>query len=232
MSTATNFTVFAVVGSDFHMGSGTFNARFFLDTIRKYNYRWLILNGDIYDEGAELNADEKEVVAYLKANAWRIIYIRGNHDPARISKILGIKTRRRFKLTVAGKKIVIIHGHQFDKFLFFFTEPRVDWLLAKFFAFLQWIDPNKWHCGKWMDSLHARFARHATKAAARYAKRHRRHAIVVGHNHIECAERKLLGKIRKKPIEYLNSGCWTKKVCSLVAICENGELQLHLFQMP
>ena len=219
-----------MVISDVHLESEDCRPDLLLMVLENYFYDELIIDGDLREKGEIINSKNLGVVEYLLENNKKIIYVDGNHDPAGkkfVGKILGIKTLKKYRWKVNGKKFCAIHGHQFDRFLFIFSEPLIDKMISKLFLLAQKIDQKKLHIAKWIDDFHNRLSHNIAKKAIKYAKKHHIDVIICGHTHkpahiIDYDEK------RRRTVEYFNCGDWTNGICSFITISEDGKAELHL----
>ena len=81
--------------SDIHLGSFSTRCKEVLEVLRKYEYKKLILNGDILDglHFHRLNTAHWEILSkFRKLTATcEVVWVHGNHDakPSVLSKLLG-----------------------------------------------------------------------------------------------------------------------------------------------
>ena len=132
--------------SDIHLGSENCQAKLLLGTLQGFDYERIIVVGDLYEKGSFICDDQFEIVKYLRNNRKKLIYIDGNHDPS--LRQLG------------QKKFRAMHGHQFDRFCFIFSEPLIDKIISYAISFLQRMDAQKFHVGRWIDNLHISYSQH------------------------------------------------------------------------
>lgn len=120
--------------SDFHIGAKKFDAEALLDFLKKHDSDILYLVGDIIDgwklkkrwywtETISAIFDE---LARKAQDGTEIIYIPGNHDEAvrflplmrrlRFARRMGIQIKNKLvHETLAGKRLLVLHGDQFDR---------------------------------------------------------------------------------------------------------------------
>jgi UDP-2,3-diacylglucosamine pyrophosphatase LpxH len=123
--------------SDFHIGAKSFDARALLDFLKSTESEFLYLVGDIID-GWKLskrwywNDDITAVLDELVrkgCEGTKIFYIPGNHDEAvrALPLLRRIRFTRRMHITIKnkmfhqmadGRKMLVLHGDQFDRALF------------------------------------------------------------------------------------------------------------------
>ena len=217
--------------SDIHLGSDVCQAEAICDLLKSIDpaeTKRLLIVGDIFD-----SIDLRR----LKKHHWRVlslirklsdevetIWLAGNHDgPAEIvSHFLGVDVYDHYVLHSGSKKYLILHGHQFDKFIV--KRPILTWLADCVYRFLQKIDSTHYV---------ARMAKHNSKAYLRCTSIVRDDAcqmavemgcdgVVCGHTHFPEMTPVEVGN---KKVVYCNTGCWTEKACSYFVI-DGGEAKL------
>lgn len=223
----------AVVISDLHLGSENCQAKAliqFLEDLRTgaINTRRLILNGDVFDsiDFRRLKKSHWKVLSLLRkmSDELEIIWINGNHDgPVDVvSPLLGVEVRDELILTSDDKRILLHHGHRFDRFID--DHPLITALGDFIYRVLQKV-----------DSSHrvARNAKSRSKTFLRclevievksidLAKRLDCEAVCCGHTHHATAN-------ERGPVAYYNSGCWTEKPCHYLTIHE-GVVRVCAYQ--
>ena len=219
----------ALVISDLHLGSPNCQVNdllYFLENIHDTQY--LVLNGDVFDsmDFTRLGKKHWKVLSTLRklSDKIKIIWIAGNHDgPAEVlSHLVGLNVEREFIFKSGDNSILFLHGDVFDSFL---TEhPFLTWLGDLLYLFLQKIDRSHYF---------ARAAKHNSKVwlhctkkikagATKRAVRHQCQIVCVGHTH--HAEQDCCNGI-----VYFNSGCWTERQSTYLAI-ENGHVEIVNFR--
>ena len=112
--------------SDIHLGSEVSRSDMVIEIITFYDFKRLILNGDVFDDlnFKRLNKFDWKLLSLLRkiSNPKRgkeVIWVAGNHDGASeiLSHLLGVQVYEEYSWDYEGKKIIAIHGHQFDKFI-------------------------------------------------------------------------------------------------------------------
>ncbi len=213
--------------SDIHLGSKICNSVILLETLKGYFYEKLIIVGDLYERGGVFTDEHFEFLRYLRENRGKIIYIDGNHDPAGeglINGIIGIDAVKKYKWEICGKKLCAIHGHQFDKLCFIFSEPLIDKIFMNFVWCLKMINMHWFNIAKWLDDFHNNLSFRFANKAKKYAKKHKINIIICGHIHKPLH---LTFTDKNGSIEYFNCGSWVEDTCSFITIDENGKIKLH-----
>lgn len=218
--------------SDLHLGTRRCQAEALFDFLVHHEAANLFLVGDIVDgwnrgPGWYWSAAQAAVAAELRdwaRRGTRVVLIPGNHDLSAVQaeELLGL-THGEPQLiyrTLEGRRMLVIHGHQFDRRL---AAGRW-WQGSQAYAMALRI--NDWYGHDWDKrcerprSLSAYF-RYRLKRAVQYltdfddravfeAVRERRaDGIICGHTH--RPEQRLIG-----PVWYVNDGDWVESRTALV----------------
>ncbi|GLX80297.1 hypothetical protein tinsulaeT_36370 [Thalassotalea insulae] len=229
--------------SDIHLGCKDCKAEYLLNFLQQCQIDTLYLVGDIVDLWAMSKQfrwpkDHNKLFHYLlslTAQGTRVIYLPGNHDEP-LQQYDGmnfgdIEIHRSYTHTTAqGKKLLILHGDQFDPQVCF--GPLHSWIGDVLYDFLLFL--NRWYnwcrvkTGRpyWSLASHIkRKLKGANQAISRYrnaciamAKNQGFDGIVCGHiHHPEIVE--------QQGILYLNDGDWVEN-CSAIVETQSGELSL------
>ena len=221
----------AVVISDLHLGADLCCARQltrFLKDIQAGNIgtKELILNGDVFDswDFRRLKKHHWTSLSALRYLSKRITvtWVVGNHDgPANIvSHLIGVNVVEQYKIYSGEKAILVLHGHQFDKFLV--THPIITKVGDLIYRVLQKIDPSfrLARAAKNSSKVYLR----CTEKIADGAKARMRDAgcdlVCCGHTHNA-----------EESTPYFNSGSWAELPCTYLAI-QDGSVQLQQYGGP
>lgn len=229
--------------SDIHLGTRGCKADFLLDFLRVTESDYLYLVGDIID-GWRLKRSwywtqsHNDVIQKLLRKArkgTKVIYVPGNHDEALRDYVdlqFGGVTVLQDAIheTAAGKRLLIIHGDEFDgivryaKWLAFLGDRAYDMALT----LNHWFNIARHRLGYPYWSLSA-FLKHKVKNAVEYisnyetaiadeARRRKVDGVVCGHIH-QAEIRDING------ILYCNDGDWVESCTALVEF-HDGRLEL------
>lgn len=218
-----------VFASDIHVGSLESKYVKFLKMINEENPDEIYLIGDVFDlwitkfeKILEKNFDFLKFITYCKVP---IFYVYGNHDEhvdKHFSYFGSVKFSESIDLESNGKKIRIIHGHTYDKFVENYC------FLAKFVAVLRNIT---FKLGLDIKRLNFSFAKQQhTKEFPKILKAVKDRAIadsieydilIMGHLHVP--EHEMINKF-----EYLNLGDWVTH--TTYGVEENGKFALKTYQ--
>jgi UDP-2,3-diacylglucosamine pyrophosphatase LpxH len=221
-----------IIISDLHLGSDVCRAREleqFLDHIEKRCDR-LILNGDVFDSinFRRLKKHHWNVLSLLRKVSDKIdvIWVCGNHDGTAeiVSHLLGICVVDEFEFESDEKRVLVLHGHVFDKFIT--ARPIITKIAEVFYRSLQRIDKSNWLASvamkvKKRSRIYLRNAENIRLKSIKYAKEKGCDIVCCGHTHQSVED-------RSTPIQYFNSGCWTEIPCHYLEI-NNGIVMLHAF---
>jgi UDP-2,3-diacylglucosamine pyrophosphatase LpxH len=220
--------------SDIHLGTKGCNAEMLIDFLDSVDSDTLYLVGDIVD-GWQLKkrvywpTAHNDVVWRIMKRArrgTRVIYIPGNHDEIFRQftgmSFGGVEIRRKMiHTTVDGRKLLVLHGDEFDaimlahRWLAVVGDAAYTALMAvnrRFNQVRRWFGLPYW-------SL-SRMAKHKVKNAVAFITRfeevvaheaERRHVDGVVCGHIHTAEIRQFGKVT-----YYNDGDWVEGCTALV----------------
>jgi UDP-2,3-diacylglucosamine pyrophosphatase LpxH len=214
----------AIIISDLHLGSRICQTKHILEFIDSVISKELILNGDVFDswDFRRLKKSEWKILSHLRklSKKMKVIWINGNHDgPAEIiSHLLGMEVKEEYIFQSGDKKIIVLHGHQFDSFIS--KHPIITWGADVIYHFMQMIDPSFW-MAKQAKKASKSFLRNAKKVkskAIEYAKKKKCDIICCGHCHYPEATDK-----------YYNCGSWVELPEHYLEI-ENGNITLKEFK--
>ncbi len=207
--------------SDLHLGDRQTRCQEILELLDKYDYKKLILNGDILNglRLQRLHTGHWKILSKLRrlSKNCEVIWVHGNHDaqPNILSQLLGIKIHNRYLWQSGNKKYLAIHGHQYD--LFLHNNYYISRLAYAFYSFLKWINPSgyltdliKNHSKTWQrDSLEV--ARGALQLGRR-----------LGADHVFCGHTHKIYTTEDRGIKYYNTGSWNEKPSAYVIILGNN----------
>ena len=220
--------------SDIHLGTKGCNAEMLIDFLDSVDSDTLYLVGDIVD-GWQLKkrvywpTAHNDVVWRIMKRArrgTRVVYIPGNHDEIFRQftgmSFGGVEIRRKIiHTTVDGRKLLVLHGDEFDaimlahRWLAVVGDAAYTALMAvnrRFNQVRRWLGLPYW-------SL-SRMAKHKVKNAVAFITRfeeivaheaERRHVDGVVCGHIHTAEIRQFGKVT-----YYNDGDWVEGCTALV----------------
>lgn len=215
--------------SDLHLGTRVSRSREARELLKKYDFRKLILLGDIFDD---LNFDN------LRDDDWKFIsligkisktnkvrWIEGNHD-RNLAKIFGVmigaKVYQVYKWQFGNKKYAAIHGHQFDHF--WVNNVFLSFVADRIYHLIQLLDFSDQRVSRWVKRWSKGWLRLSGQVARRaifYAKLRRVDYIFCGHTHKAMEE-------RRKNIYYYNSGCWTDVPSTYITI-DKDNIDIHKY---
>jgi UDP-2,3-diacylglucosamine pyrophosphatase LpxH len=231
--------------SDTHLGTRGCRGDFLADFLRRTSAQHLFLVGDIID-GWRLRKswywDEHhdDVLRQILRHAHggtKVTYIPGNHDEIFRSwlpmgvDISGIRLCKEAEhLTAAGKRLLIIHGDEFDNVVRYarFLALLGDWAYTAALVINRWFNAARRRLGLPYWSLSAwlkRQVKEAVKAIDRFefalaaeARRRGFDGVVCGHIH-HAEMREVDG------IMYMNDGDWVES-CTALVEHHDGRMEL------
>lgn len=206
-----------IVVSDLHLGARNSRGLDFVAFLKHVSTRHLIIAGDLFDN-PQLRRLRKDDVAVLKAlreltRRCRVTWIRGNHDPEGgwAQAVLGLDICDETILDSARGRYLVTHGDRWDHSM---EMPGLVVEAADMiYRGAQLIDRSH-GLARMLKRRSKHFCRviELLKRRARIEARRRGMAgIVLGHTHVAEDE-------RRRGVHYLNSGCWTERPSTFVAL--------------
>lgn len=224
-------TVDDIIVSDIHLGSRVSRSRELKNVLEKFNFKRLILNGDIFEDMNfnRLNKSDWDFLSYIHIlsnpkNNVEVVWIRGNHDDMLIdltSHLLGIKVCKEYIWSNNGEDNLAIHGDQFDDFLV--NNKFISDVASSLYLLLQRIDKHKQRPSRFVKKLSKAWLRVSNKIADRaaiYAEEKNVKNIFCGHTHISSMKKYDNG------VTYYNSGCWTDVPSTFITL-KGSNIQIH-----
>ncbi len=212
--------------SDIHLGGFAVRSEKLLKILRKYEYKKLILNGDILNglKFNRLNTAHWDVLSKFRklTASCKVVWVHGNHDarPAVLTQLLGIKVYNNYySWEENNKKFLALHGHQFDKFLI--NNYILSHLIYASYNILKRLDKNERFIN-YLKNNNKTWKRSSTavaKKALQFAKIMNINFIFCGHTH------KLLQQ-KKNNIYYYNTASWNESPSGYITI-KNQQIKLH-----
>jgi UDP-2,3-diacylglucosamine pyrophosphatase LpxH len=214
-----------LVISDVHLGSPVSRVKSLAKVLRNEKYGHLIINGDLFDN--------KYIERYRKRH-WNILslirkiskkkkvtFILGNHDlkSKNIIKILGLEFVERLELEVGGKKMLFLHFHQFDPFIF--KHPWITDIAERIYYFFQSVDRTR-KFSRWLKRTSKSFLKlksNIRDKALEYISDKPIDCIFGGHIHFA----EIYDNGDK---EYFNSGSFCDDPCHYLLIDSKGIVTL------
>jgi UDP-2,3-diacylglucosamine pyrophosphatase LpxH len=231
--------------SDTHLGTRGARCDFLADFLRRTSCHHLFLVGDIFDGWRlrkswywdEHHDDVLRQILRLARGGTAVTYIPGNHDEMLRAwlpmglEIAGIRLLAEAEhVTVDGKRLLIMHGDEFDSVVRYakFLALLGDWAYSAALDFNRWFNAVRRRLGYPYWSLSAwlkRQVKEAVKAIDRFenalaveARRRGFDGVVCGHIH-QAEIRDLHGVL------YLNDGDWVES-CTALVEHHDGRLEL------
>ena len=223
----------AVIISDLHLGSGVCQAKPLVDFLegvhlRRLRTQRLILNGDVFDsiDFRRLRKSHWKVLSLLRklSDEIEVVWVCGNHDGTAdiVSHLLGLEVVDEIVVPSGDKKVLFLHGHQFDQFIDRY--PTATRLADGLYRLIQRIDRSH-RFAKMAKRRSKTFLRSTEKiraGAVNRAKELGADVVCCGHTHLPVA-------FPDDPLPYFNSGCWTEKPCHFLTLAD-GVVTLHAYE--
>ncbi len=179
-----------VILGDVHLGSPLCRTALLLEVLDKVPFDRLILNGDIFDDLNFRRLKERHWAVLEKvrelADTRDVVWISGNHDgaPEALSRLLGVNVLMAYTFKFHGDKVLVVHGHEFDKF--HHATRGLNNLRNVFYGFALWFDVPRKTAIQWVQKSSTIFLRATEKVkkkAVRKALAMGARYVVVGHTH-------------------------------------------------
>lgn len=220
----------AIVISDLHLGSGVCQAKALVEFLEGIHHghrrtRRLILNGDVFDsiDFRRLKKSHWKVLSQLRklSDEVEVVWVCGNHDGSAeiVSHLLGLEVVDEYVVESGDKKVLFLHGHQFDQFIDRY--PLATRVADNLYRLLQRIDRSHYF---------AKMAKRRSKTFLRSTEKIRAGAIdqaeQLGCDIVCCGHTHLAVALPNDPVPYFNSGCWTETPCHFLTLTD-GVIELH-----
>jgi UDP-2,3-diacylglucosamine pyrophosphatase LpxH len=241
--------VWGVILGDLHLGGILKNFRIkglleILDSPEFRTLRFLGLQGDTFERNGvktlpEYQRELLRRIRDMEECGVEICFCRGNHDNklakplkkhyfTKRDKEIGRepKVLHEYTVNVFGKNILVMHGHQFDPIIS--RIPVTGGLGSLIHNLVGRLEGEKHTIAEYLKKqtkLVLRIAKIVEYQAMEYALLKGVDVIVCGHTHIIDHIRMMRDGISE--VEYFNVGSFTEKVCGLLTIDWEGNLQVH-----
>jgi len=219
-----------LVISDIHLGSRVCQARRLLEVLSEWEFKRLVLLGDVFEDFnlGRLKKTHWQILTEIRrlskpGNGIDVVWIEGNHDrmvQGVMSRMLGLRTFKRFKFRLGGRNFLAIHGDQFDYFLV--DHPIATALACRMYLLVQRYGGQEQRISRALKKRSKRWMKASklvAKRALEYGKEQGADVILCGHTH-QPMMRRMGG------VTYYNSGCWTDVPSTYLTIDEHG-VTLH-----
>lgn len=219
-----------LIVSDIHLGSEVSRSKQLLDVIKQFQFKRLILNGDVFDDlnFKRLSKSDWKFLSYIRKVSGhkidsQVTWVIGNHDGVAeiLSHLLGIEVLEEYVWEFENKKYLALHGHQFDSFI---TEnARLTDIASYLYLLLQKVDSEQQQLSRWVKRTSKKWLQlsdSSADSAIAYARKKGAHFVFCGHTHIPLLK-------EHNGILYCNSGCWTDRPSHYITICSRHGIQLR-----
>jgi UDP-2,3-diacylglucosamine pyrophosphatase LpxH len=209
-----------LIVSDIHLGSRNCQASWFARLLES-DFERLVINGDLINSVnfKKLPAEHWAVLGRLRdlARAREVVLLRGNHDGAAccgsplgqadvLPALLGVEMRTEYRLEMAGRRYLVLHGDRFDPTLYTpILTDAADWCY-------QAIQKVNKKAAKWLKRRAKKLGgvlEFVKRRAVHYARSLGCDGVITGHTHF-CDDAWIDG------VHYLNTGCWVDRPCTYV----------------
>ena len=224
-SRSTKIKIDTLIISDTHLGDSATRCQELLGVIRKYEFKKLILNGDIVDglHFQRFNSEHWDILSEFRklSKQSEVIWVHGNHDATAgiLSRLLGVRVVNKYIWEADGKKFLAIHGHQFDRFMH--NNVVISYVAFAGYRFLKRFNRTKYLVDliRNRSKTWKRNSLEVAKGALRLARMLNCDFVFCGHTHQFYQSQKWGG-------EYFNSGCWVESPSGYITIV-NDKIIVH-----
>lgn len=210
-----------LVVSDIHLGSEASRVKDLVRFLREHQVKRLILNGDVFDSAnyKRLRDEDWKLLSTLReitGNKNEVIWIAGNHD-ARTKNffvLIGAQICSEYIFSYHDEKYLVIHGHQFDKFLI--KNETVSTTMRMPYRLLQKIEGKKQNVSRFVKRGYKtwlRLSKRVARGAAIHAEEKGIKNVICGHTH-HPMDTEIHG------VRYLNCGSWAESTISYVSFID------------
>ncbi len=214
--------------SDIHIGSNICRTDKVISLLETAHFKTLIINGDLFDSGIikAFDKDHWRLISLLAdiAREKKVILVGGNHgrELDNIVRNMGIEIKDDFAFNIGSKRILCIHGDQFDPFVTYM--PTTSRVFANLFYNLQKLDGKDQSSAMLVKRFSKRFlgitSEKQKDVATKLSIKKKAGVIICSHTHIPY-----MGT--KNGILYVNSGSFCENPCTFVTIDKDGGVKLE-----
>ncbi len=212
-----------IIISDVHLGSKVSRSDILVTELKKYDYKHLILLGDIFDDlnFKRLKKSHWDLLSYIRkqSKTVNVVWVIGNHDILLkdiAGHLLGIDVVEEFYWENNGKSFLALHGHQFDSFMA--NNIIISNVASFIYDMIQKID-KKQKFSRWIKQISKTWLRLSDQIADKaihYAEKKNSDYIFCGHTHMPMNKE-----------NYYNTGCWTDIPSSYITITDSNEIKIN-----
>lgn len=219
-----------LIVSDVHLGSGYNRAGELASLLGGGNFGRLIILGDLFDKPhtVRLRESEWDLLDTIRSlsRSKEIIWVEGNHDEGLgevIPSLLDIRAEKEYEWTHHGKRLLAVHGHQFD--IYSRDKSYVASCAGFLYGVLRRIDliagTDIFHRLCFENGSWKRSSAMVKESALEYGTNKGADVVFCGHTHRAESD-------KKYGVEYVNTGCWNDRYCHY-AIVDGGGARLREF---
>lgn len=208
-----------IILSDIHLGSDMARADALSHFLETAEFGTLILNGDVLDNPNMrfLTPSHWKLLDRIKkiaASGKKVIWISGNHDffARHFFKTMGLEVYTQLSFMWRGKRCLVFHGHQYDKFLV--RNEMFAQTINRSYRLIQKFDGKKRRMSGFVKKRYKvwlRVSKWVAKGALKHANQKGAEYVFCGHTH------ELL-TLKQGKATYMNSGSWVDDHCSYILL--------------
>lgn len=225
MSVNKKISINTLIISDTHLGEGDVRSQEILDVLKKYKFERLILNGDIVDglHFQRFHSRHWQVLSKFRelSKTCEVVWVHGNHDASSdiLSRLLGVKVCNRYIWEDGRKKFLVIHGHQFDRFM------HNNFILS-YVAFSSYMFLKQFNKIKFATELIRNKSNTWKRNSLGVASGALRFGKMLGVDCVFCGHTHQIYTTKNWGVEYYNTGAWVESTSAYVVV-HDGKVKLE-----
>ncbi len=218
-----------IVVSDVHLASPVCRAKSLRNLLKDASFERLIILGDLFEDARFRRLDKShwQFLSLLRKlsspkRGVEIVWIEGNHDREVISVVshmIGAKVIREhehYVLECGGKRILFMHGHQFDDYID--QRPMLTAVATGIYNTVQRCGGRGKRVSRWLKYKSKSWMNASAENARRalhLARTQRADIVICGHTHATFES-------QHHGVRYINTGSWVDIPSQYVVINEQG----------
>lgn len=219
-----------IIISDIHLGSLVSRSQQLIQLLKRFRFKRLILNGDVFDDlnFKRLKKKDWKFLSLIRSlshprHGREVIWVIGNHDgiAETLSHLLGVEVVEEYIWVFNDKKMIALHGHQFDEFIY--DKPVITEVATRLYTGIQMIGGEQQRLSRWIKQRSKRFIRIVEKVAddaLEYGRLQQCDYIFCGHTHVATMK-------TSDGVTYVNSGCWTDIPSTFITIDDTHGVRIR-----
>jgi len=213
--------------SDLHLGSRICRTDKIMSVLNDFNFKNLIINGDLFDTNTTTKFKENHWHILSKISSLaehkNVLLVGGNHgrrlDP--LAEKMGITIVEHYSFKIGDKRFLCLHGDEFDMYVR--NLPITSDLFTKIYYLIQQVGGKKQSLSMIVKRASKQIlgiSRRQQRLALEYGRMHNANVIICSHTHIPHMS-------KEDENVFLNTGSFCDNPSTFITIEKNGAMQLH-----